>query len=91
MCVLYSVCSSEKVDKWARYADFSIASMPYPGACVCMYVCVYVCMYACVYVCGCICLGVIRLRSHTLHCRNISFFLQGASFSGTIKTTATMR
>ena len=27
----YSVSSSEKVDKWARYADFQIASMPYPG------------------------------------------------------------
>jgi len=25
------VCSSEKVDKWARYADFLIASVPYPG------------------------------------------------------------
>ena len=25
------VCSSEKVDKWARYAEFLIASMPYPG------------------------------------------------------------
>lgn len=28
---LLSVSSSEKVDKWARYADFQIASMPYPG------------------------------------------------------------
>jgi hypothetical protein len=25
------VASSEKVDKWARYCDFQIASMPYPG------------------------------------------------------------
>ncbi|XP_064399959.1 myotubularin-related protein 14-like isoform X3 [Halichondria panicea] len=25
------VSSSEKVDKWARYSDFEIASMPYPG------------------------------------------------------------
>lgn len=31
VCLYYSVSSSEKVDKWARYADFQIASMPYPG------------------------------------------------------------
>ena len=30
-CTIHSVASSEKVDKWARYADFRIASMPYPG------------------------------------------------------------
>ena len=29
------VCSSEKVDKWARYAEFLIASMPYPGKRTC--------------------------------------------------------
>ena len=27
----FSVCSSEKIDKFARYSDFIIASMPYPG------------------------------------------------------------
>jgi len=31
MVVNDSVASSEKVDKWARYSDFLIASMPYPG------------------------------------------------------------
>ena len=27
----HRVASSEKVDKWARYCDFQIASMPFPG------------------------------------------------------------
>jgi myotubularin-related protein 14 len=31
MYVLYSVTSSEKVDKENRYSDFTIISLPYPG------------------------------------------------------------
>ena len=31
MYAVHRVASSEKVDKWARYCDFQIASMPYPG------------------------------------------------------------
>ena len=31
MYIHVRVASSEKVDKWARYCDFQIASMPYPG------------------------------------------------------------
>lgn len=31
LSVVFSVTSSEKVDKENRYAEFSIASIPYPG------------------------------------------------------------
>lgn len=31
IALLCSVCSSEKIDKFARYSNFLISSMPYPG------------------------------------------------------------
>ena len=32
---LHRVSSSEKVDKYGRYVDFNIASIPYPGTITC--------------------------------------------------------